>query len=309
MIAIRGVGSYGLLSVLTVSAPSALPLPLLLLLLLCLCSSVTMSSLSRAEEIKMRRAAAQAAEKAKRLEAAAAAAGVVLDSTLDQSMKRNILIVHNPDDLVEELNRVFEGGWEEEVVKYDVEEEMIDRDFLDHDVEEPPRVNKKLFTTEEGKFKKTAGEDLFNLCKRWQQAFDDLEQKFIKRAAYAHDLRLAFDLKRKELKVAVAKQETKSTSVRAADSSSSSSSSSAPKGKCGCKTKCISPNCGCRRSRLGCSLACGCGGGDGCLNARTHSDTPEGLETFTKAVTGANSKNVLKKREANVKKEEEMEEE
>jgi hypothetical protein len=273
-----------------------------------------MSGLSRAEEIKMRRAAARAAEEAKRLEAEAAAAGVSLESSLERSLERNLRIVHDPSELEEQLNK-FHNGWDKDVVKYDLQEELVDRDFLDHGVKEPARVKKRDFTNEDGKFKKTAGEELFRQNKEWQKAYDALEQRFIQKACLAHDLRLVFDLKRKELKVLLANQQkTKAAPVRtaaaAAAASSSSSSSSTPKKKCGCKTKCSSPNCGCRRSGQGCSLTCGCGGEDGCANPMTHADTTEGLESFTKAVVGANSDNVLKERAAKPKEEEEdMEEE
>ena len=237
-----------------------------------------------------------------------------LESSFDRSLERHFKIVHDPDALAEVLSRVFDDRLDESLVKYDLQEELVDRDFLDHGVEEPPQVDKKEFTTEDGKFKNNSGEQLYRLCKKWQNAFDVLEERFIKKACVAHDLRLVFDRKRKENKVLSAKvtphlKKTVTAPVRTTAASSSSSSAPKSKGKCGCRTKCSSPNCGCRRSGQGCSPACGCGGEDGCANPRTYADTDEGLESYTKALAGAMSENVLKELPAKPKVEDMEEEE
>jgi hypothetical protein len=271
---------------------------------------------ARAELIRQRReaafAAAAAQEEEKRLaeeerrlaeerqrleEEKAAAAGVLSVSTLDRSLLRGLQLVHDSAAL---KAMAGEEGDEKELM-YD-EEDTLDLDFWEHGINPPDPIPLQEVTGEEGKFKKgsaTQMAKLFNRCREWENAFFQLETKFMRRALLVHDLRRVFDMKRKEIKALQAKaaedkmmdvapstapsSDSTSSPSTSSPSTSSSSSVKVTTKKCGCaKSKC-GGNCGCKGKGLGCTASCDCGGPGHCLNISSYPDNDEGIKQLAQA--------------------------
>ena len=175
--------------------------------------------LGRAALLQQQRAAAAAQERlaalvakqeeerrAMEAEAAQAAAGVVLDSTLERSLRENLVIAHGEvlGELADEkeVQDLIEGN------KYG-EEDLIDAEFWESGVEEPADLDEGIIEALSGKKKENGnlvalGADsrkaILAALLQWKAAFTALDAKFIARALLARELKIVFAKKREQVR-------------------------------------------------------------------------------------------------------------
>jgi len=138
--------------------------------------------------------------------AAMAVGGAVLDSTLERSLRENLVIAHG--EVMGEL------GEDQDIIellesnKYD-EEDMILAEFWESGVKEPADLDDGIIEALSGKKKDNGNlvslgaesrKAILTTILKWKAAFTALDAKFIARALLARELKVVFSKKREQVR-------------------------------------------------------------------------------------------------------------
>ena len=154
-----------------------------------------------AAELEAKRAALVAKQEAERkaLEEEQAALSVVLDSTLERSLRENLVIAHG--EVLGELADEKDVIDLIEANKYD-EEDLIDAEFWESGVEEPAELDEEIADAiTQGKgLSKPQAKQIYATYTKWRAAYLALDTKFIARALLARELKVVFAKKREQVR-------------------------------------------------------------------------------------------------------------
>jgi len=223
-----------------------------------------------------------------------AAASMNLGNSMEMSLQRGLRLQRSIDEGAynDAVKGMAAADEEAEKIMYD-EDDTIDLQFWDSGVT-PPNTADVLDIDVAKKLSAKEGKAMRAMILKLEQAFRELDLKFVKRALYAYDLKQVYikkrnllketlqqldnsnndtDMVKTELVESKASAATSKASAEAATSSATAMKAKLTRKKCGCpKNQCDHSSCGCRRRGDGCDSNCGCSGPGVCMNPHTYKD-------------------------------------
>jgi len=157
--------------------------------------------LTKAELIRQRKALADIAERRRQIEEEERAAGaaLALDSTLDASLRAQLVLEHDASaDTLEKIAALFD----DETTLADItpdEEDVMDAEFWETGIEEPDFAKMEATVDAAAGLSSTQSKLLKKLIRGASASWCSLNVKFTKRAIYAYELKRIYANKREQV--------------------------------------------------------------------------------------------------------------
>ena len=155
--------------------------------------------LTKAELIRQRKALADIAERRRQIEEEERAAGAALESTLDASLRAQLVLEHDASaDTLEKIAALFDDETTLAEITPD-EEDVMDEEFWETGIEEPDFAKMESTVDAAAGLSSTQSKLLKKLIRGASASWCSLNVKFTKRAIYAYELKRIYSNKREQV--------------------------------------------------------------------------------------------------------------